>query len=163
MKAFRRIYEALSRQEVNSGFIEQKLELLGMEIEKLDASYREAEKKRQTAAYSGRITLTGESKYDGNMASSMGAPGLGSIRIGGSGEVYAKLAEDLKRRLEEKRTEYANLLEERSMSVKAKTSFEAFLKTLNGLPVTNMAGQPLRVNTLDAVCLPSRALFCVCF
>lgn len=153
MKAFRRIYEALSRQEVNSGFIEQKLELLGMEIEKLDASYREAEKKRQTAAYSGSITLAGESKYGtngSNTVGNMGASGLGNIRIGGSGEVYAKLAEDLKRRLEEKRMEYANLLEERSMSARAKTSFEAFLKALNGLPVTNMAGQPLRVNTLDA-------------
>lgn len=143
MKAFKKIYAALAAKEVNSGFIEQKLELIRMEIEKLDGAYRDAEKKRQMAAYSGSITLGTEAR------GAMGISVPGSVTVGGSGDIYERLANDLKHRLDEKKKEYRRLEEDRGMSVKAKANFDAFVKALEAMPETNPAGNRLNVNALD--------------
>lgn len=143
MKAFKKIHAALAAKEVNTGFIEQKLELLRMEIDKLDAAYRDAERKRQTAAYSGSITLGAE-------AQGSSAQGItGELTVGGSGDIYERLAADLERRMEEKKAEYRRLEEDRGMSVKVKANFDEFVKALRSLPEENLAGDRLNVNTLD--------------
>lgn len=142
-KAFKKIYAALAAKEVNSGYVEQKLELIQMEIEKLDGAYRDTEKKRQMAAYSGSITL------GAGMQDAVGTGIPGNVTVGGSGDIYEQLANDLKHRLDEKKKEYRRLEEERGMSVKAKANFDAFVKALKGLPVTNLAGNKMNVNALD--------------
>lgn len=152
VRSFQQVYTAICQREVNSGFIEQKLELLQLDIEKLDKAYRETCQKRETAAYAASINLVGIIG-DGLWQNNISIPGSmitsDSITISGTGIQYENLANDLKVRLEEKRTEYRQLLEERGVATKLKLNLESFLKALKALPDTNEVGMTLNINTLD--------------
>ena len=59
-RSFRRLYEIVRNKEVNSGFIEQKLELLKLEIDRLDAACRDACIKQEAAASAAGIYLAAD-------------------------------------------------------------------------------------------------------
>lgn len=139
MRSFQIVYEALRKKEVNSTFIEQKLKLLEMQIQELESSYQKVLCQKESASYAAGITL-GQRREGG----------LWEETIEASGIVYARLAEDLKKSLEEKKTEYNQLLEERGMAQTMKKNFDAFLAAVNALPDMNSAGMRLNIHALDA-------------
>lgn len=133
MKGFGAAYKAICRKEVNSGFIEQKLKLIDLEIKELDANYQKVLQKLETVNYAAGISLGGS--Y--------------GIMLESSGETYTKLADDLKKRLDEKKSEKERLMEERGVAKTMKQNFEAFLTAVNSLPDQNRAGMRLNINALD--------------
>ena len=64
-------------------------------------------------------------------------------------QAYTKLAEDIKRRLENKQQEKITLLRERGVSQNMKENFENFITALVALPNENRAGMRINVNRLD--------------
>lgn len=133
MKNFSILYRALCKKEVNSGFIEQKIKLLDLEIKDLDDNYQKVMRKLETVNYAAGISLGGNH----------------GITLETSGDTYAKLADDLKKRLNEKKKERERLIADRGVAKNMKQNFEAFLTAVNALPDDNDAGMRLNINTLD--------------
>lgn len=133
VKNFAVVYQAICKKEINSGFVEQKLKLVDLEIKELDTNYQKVLRKLETVNYAAGITLGGN--Y--------------GIMLESSGGTYAKLAEDLKKRLDEKKTEKERLMAERGVAKIMKQNFEAFLAAVNALPDQNSAGMKLNINALD--------------
>ena len=105
MKAFKRAYDSLCRKEINNSFIEQKINLIDREIEDLDKNYKMVADRLKMANYASTIQI-------GQPVSQTGI------------QAYTKLAEDLKRRLENKQQEKITLLRERGVSQNMKENFE---------------------------------------
>lgn len=135
VKSFRLAYDALCKKEINSGFIEQKLQLLDMQIKELDEGYCKAVQKKETASYAAGITFGQGNILEGHLSA--------------SGSAYAKLAEDLKKRLDTKKEERKRLMADRGVAQIMKQNFDAFLAAVNALPDTNDAGMSLVINALD--------------
>lgn len=133
MKSFSVVYRALCKKEINSGFIEQKLKLLDLEIKDLDSNYQKVIQKLETVNYAAGITLGGS--Y--------------GMTLEPSGVTYTKLAEDLKKRLDEKKKEKSRLMQDRGVARTMKQNFEAFLEAVKALPEHNASGMKLNINTLD--------------
>lgn len=126
MRTFQIVYDTLCRRERNSGIIEQKLHLVEMEIAELDRNYDMTLERMRTANYAEHIQL-------------------GEELITASGNIYARLAEDLKVRREEKKQEQHRLMGERGVARAMKKNFEAFLLAISNLPDKNRAG--LQINS----------------
>ena len=134
MKSFGHSYDALCRKEVNNGFIEQKLDIMELEIKRMEVTYQNTLKKRDTAAYAVSLAIGGE---------------MSKMTAGFTDNPYDQLVCDLKKRLEAKKAEYQKLSGNRSMAHQMKQNFDAFIKALSDLPTQNRAGIPWNINALD--------------
>lgn len=132
VRSFRAAYNAVLKREINSGFIEQKLQLLDMEIAKMDSTYCKILQKLELENYAAGIIIGGN----------------GGIRTAMNNN-YIRMADDLKKRLMEKEKERRMLLAERGVAPNMKENFEAFIKALIALPDTNETGMKLNINALD--------------
>ena len=130
MRSFTIAYNSLCRKEINNSFIEQKINLIDHEIEDLENNYKTVTDRLKMANYASTIQI-------GQPVSQTGI------------QAYTKLAEDLKRRLENKKQEKSTLLRERGVSQNMKENFENFISALTALPNENGAGMRINVNRLD--------------
>ena len=130
MKSFKKAFDSLCRKEINSSFVEQKLNLLDHEIEDLENNYKTVVERMQMENYAASIQI-------GQSVSQTGI------------QAYKKLAEDLKRRIENKKQERKVLMGERGVAQNMKDNFEDFIAALTALPNENGAGMRINVNTLD--------------
>lgn len=117
--SFNQVYAALCCKESNDGFIQQKINLLEMEIEELERNYEMTLDRMNTVDYASSIQL-------------------GNTVMESSGNVYARLAEDIKKCLEERQGERNRLLEERGVAYRMKENFDAFLAVLDTLPAESL-------------------------
>lgn len=118
MRRFQYAYDSLRKKESNQGIIEQKLELLKIEIEELDKRYREACRKLEMEVYSAGLELGGK----------------GAHRVDKDLHSSAKEAEVLKKISEQKKTEQERLTEERGVARDMRENFDAFMWAVNRLP-----------------------------
>lgn len=139
IKSFQIPYTALCKKEGNSVFIKQKLDLLEMEIKELEENFHNACQKRETAYYAAGIALSKTPAYTKT-----------EINTDTSYHAYAKLANDLKKRIEEKKAEKDQLFESFGVAQNMKQNFDSFLEAVLALPDMNHAGIKINVNALDA-------------
>lgn len=128
MQMFRASYASLKKKEGSSGVMEQKLELLEMEMEELEKTCEEIYQKKNAATYAAGIFL-GEER---SIRSGYGTRGQ---------MVYDRMLEEMVMRLEEKKKEYDALISERSAAQAMKQNFSAFLTAVSELPDENAAGE----------------------
>lgn len=101
--SFKHIYEAVSKKELNSDIIEEKLELLQMEIDKLDAALCDACKRLETASYAAEIKLSIESCSSQAGLIPEKANAIENSIIPGCGIQYERLVNALKKQLDKKK------------------------------------------------------------
>lgn len=118
MRRFQYAYDSLRKKESNHGIIEEKLELLKIEIEELDKRYREACRKLEMEVYSAGLELGGKRAH----------------RVDKDLHSSAKEAEVLKKISEQKKTEQKRLTEERGVARDMRENFDAFMRAVNRLP-----------------------------
>lgn len=118
MRRFQYAYDSLCKKESNQGIIEEKLELLKIEIEELDKRYREACRKLEMEVYSAGLELGGKRAH----------------RVDKDLHSSAKEAEVLKKISEQKKTEQKRLTEERGVARDMRENFDAFMRAVNRLP-----------------------------
>lgn len=124
MRSFQYAYDSLRQTEAASGFIEQKLKLLEIEISRLETQYRETCKKIETEIYASKLNLSTDPQNN--------PPLLPQDKT-----VTAVQAEHLKKLLDQKKTEQKQFLEERGVTQHMKQNFETFIQAVIDLPATD--------------------------
>jgi DNA invertase Pin-like site-specific DNA recombinase len=113
--AFQQTYHALQRADDEAGFLREKLELLSMEIAELEKSYETAIEHEEIIRYAEEISFGDRSFERGR-------------------NTYIRVADELKKRLMEKRQEEAQLRGNSTAAEQAKKQFQSFLHAIELLP-----------------------------
>lgn len=142
MRRFQYAYDSLCKKESNQGIIEEKLELLKIEIKELGERYREVCRKLETELYSARLNLGGKwDRYSNDdllkKHSEPNAVVLPTSRI--SSEITSEMdsarqTEILRKMFEQKKKALEQLTEERGVARNMRGNFEDFMRMVVGLP-----------------------------
>ena len=164
---FKQACERIDRANGNNHYGSQRIDMLETQIKELEEKLHETlgkqlEAQRTTALE--RDELLRQGLEDGSvvlddinvdMWNGVSGMTLGTQWLSEEGEegseaaIYAKLAEDIRNRIEQLKKERAALETEQGATTVMKKNFDFFLRCLKELPETNAAGMKLNVNGIN--------------
>lgn len=167
MTLFREACERIDRLSGKNSYSAQRLEMLENQIRELEENlHKTVGKQMEALRYAaierdellkqsfeeGEITLD---EIEVDLQNGISATGLGTQWIsddaeeGSEAAIYASLAEDIRRRMEELKKERATLEAEQGATTVMRKNFDFFMRCLKELPEENYAGMQMNINGLD--------------
>lgn len=164
---FRMVCEQIDRVNGNNCYGSQQIDMLEEQIKELEQKLHETLGKQmeaQRTAAMERDELLQQGLGDGSVAlddidvdmwNGVSGMTLGTQWLSDEGEegseaaIYAKLADDIRGRIEQLKKERTSLELEQGATTVMRKNFDFFLRCLRELPETNAAGMKLNVNGLD--------------
>lgn len=145
---FQLIYNAVCQKELRSEYMEQKLKLLDMQLEELEAQYLQALHQQELANYSARITLKGDTSFYDQNDYRLAAPPSDAVNT------ISALTAGLKKKLDEKKQEKESLTTNYNLPDIMKNNFDSFLNSIKNLPTPKVS----QTYTIQASAEPPTAI-----